>query len=420
MQKDNTKKNIWILSELYYPEQTSTGYLLTKIAEGLAANYAVKVITGPATNFFNSEDCLREEIVNGVEIFRCKGSNLDKNIVTGRLINLVTRSTAILLNSFFKCEKRDYILVVTNPPTLTFVALLVSFVKDCQFITLVHDVYPDVLVTTGLLQSHSPVVKIWNIFNQTIYKNSTAIITLGRDMSKIIRKKLAEGDANKVYCIPNWAETDIVKANNKNHNTLLKELDICQKFVILYAGNMGRTHGVEDLARAAERLREYKDIHFVFLGFGKKKIWLEQYVDGKNIDNVSILPPRPRSEQVIFLNACDLAVVSFIPDMAGISVPSRMYNHMAAGKPIIAVADDWSELAEVIREEEIGWIVKPGDLESLVKTIKFASTHPQLCAEMGRRAANVAQSKYTFARVEQMYKKLFRELFAQENEELSF
>ncbi|MDP5018095.1 MAG: glycosyltransferase, partial [Dolichospermum sp.] len=119
---------------------------------------------------------------------------------------------------------------------------------------------------------------------------------------------------------------------------------------------------------------------------------------------------RPNSEKVISLTACDVAVISFMPGMSGVSVPSRMYNQMAAGKPIIAIADSCSELAQVIQEEQVGWVVQPGDVEGFVDTIKLAAVNPELCEQMGAIAAQVARIKYSFAQADQAYKKLFSEL----------
>ena len=114
------------------------------------------------------------------------------------------------------------------------------------------------------------------------------------------------------------------------------------------------------------------------------------------------------------LNAGDVAIITFVPGMAGISVPSRMYNCMAAGKPIIAMADEDSELAQVICEEDIGWVVRPGDVTGLHKTIETAANHPELCLAMGQRAAQVARSKYTFEHTMQGYKTLLDELLSDE------
>ena len=89
----------------------------------------------------------------------------------------------------------------------------------------------------------------------------------------------------------------------------------------------------------------------------------------------------------MFLNACDVALISFVPGMAGISVPSRLYNVLAAGKPILAVADADSELARVVREEQIGWVIEPDDPAGLARAIRDAKDHPEERLEMGRLRA---------------------------------
>ena len=66
---------------------------------------------------------------------------------------------------------------------------------------------------------------------------------------------------------------------------------------------------------------------------------MQDEVRNEELGNVSLLDQRPRSEQVEFLNACDIAMISLIPGMKGAGVPSRMYNAMAAGKPIIAITE---------------------------------------------------------------------------------
>ncbi|MGL5872233.1 MAG: glycosyltransferase family 4 protein [Xenococcaceae cyanobacterium] len=401
---------ILVLSELYYPEQTSTGYLLTKTAEGLAEEFTVKVIAGPATNFLKSTDAPENEVRNNVEIFRCQGTSFDKDSLFGRLVNLVTRSLTIFWKTLTIAKKDDCIFVVTNPPLLPFVALLIKWLKGCQIVLLIHDVYPEVIVATGLSKSDSPLVKIGQIMNRFLYNQSDRIVTLGRDMSKLALAKLKDKNINKIHCIPNWADNDAVKPIDRASNPLLKEIGVSDRFVILYAGNMGRTHGIEYLAEAAKSLKNNPNIHFVVLGFGAKRKWLEEFVTKENLRSVTILAPRPRSEQTIFLNACDVALISFVPGMAGVSVPSRTYNQMAAGKPIIAVADDWSELAEVVTEEKIGWVISPGDIEGLTSAIETAANNRELCQQMGKQAANVAQTKYDFKRADRDYKKLFKDL----------
>jgi glycosyltransferase involved in cell wall biosynthesis len=89
-----------------------------------------------------------------------------------------------------------------------------------------------------------------------------------------------------------------------------------------------------------------------------------------------------------------------------------MYSQMAAGKPTIVVSDDWSEVAQVVKEEDVGWVVEPDDVDGLVKVIQYAADHPETCAAMGARAAAVACSKYSFEKAIQSYKAVFAEELA--------
>jgi glycosyltransferase involved in cell wall biosynthesis len=87
-----------------------------------------------------------------------------------------------------------------------------------------------------------------------------------------------------------------------------------------------------------------------------------------------------------------------------------MYNHMAAQKPILAVADDWSELVHVVEEERAGWTATPGEVGEIVETIRHASTHPEECRAKGQNALDAAQSIYDFTTVKSRYESLVDEL----------
>jgi glycosyltransferase involved in cell wall biosynthesis len=233
------------------------------------------------------------------------------------------------------------------------------------------------------------------------------IIVLGRDMDRLVKGKL-DKEHSRVIIIPNWADLDSVVPASKDANLLLKELGLGQKFVVQYAGNMGRTHGLESLLDSAEALARDANVHFLFIGTGAKKPWIERLVRERKLTNVTVLGNRPRADQPNFLNACDVSIISFVPGMAGISVPSRMYNIMAAGKPIIAVADSCSEIALVVEEENIGWVVPPGQSDEISKVIKAAYSNPRLLMEMGQRAHLIAEKKYSIASVIDSYHELIK------------
>jgi glycosyltransferase involved in cell wall biosynthesis len=186
---------------------------------------------------------------------------------------------------------------------------------------------------------------------------------------------------------------------------LLKQFNLSEKLVFLYAGNMGHPNDLESIVKCSEKLRDNSEFHFIFLGGGVKKKWLEKKIEQKNLTNVTLLPPRPRSEQNIFLNACDVALVSLVKNMWGVSMPSRTYNILAVGKPILALTEANSEVARVIQEDDLGWIVSPNNPEKLFQTIiEISRKRPQLTA-MGIRARNAAIEKYSVEIAVQKYKK---------------
>jgi glycosyltransferase involved in cell wall biosynthesis len=210
---------------------------------------------------------------------------------------------------------------------------------------------------------------------------------------------------DRVAIIPNWADADMVHPTNRDDNPLLAELGVIDKFVVQYAGNMGFTHGLECLVDAIEKLRSDDDVFFLFIGSGVKKPWLEAKVRELGLSNVRILANRPRGDQPVFLNACDVAVITFKRGMAGVSVPSRMYNILAAGKPIVAVADENSELATLVRDERLGWVVPPGDPNAIVQAVLAARRQPQVLLEIGRRARAVAE-RYSASRAIEGYRRV--------------
>ncbi|MBI3006529.1 MAG: glycosyltransferase family 4 protein [Ignavibacteriales bacterium] len=204
-------------------------------------------------------------------------------------------------------------------------------------------------------------------------------------MHSLVSRKFLNGD-HKVVFIPNWADLQEIAPSSRRKNSLLRELEIGDKFVIQYLGNMGRTHGIEHLFEYVNQLSGQARIHFLFIGSGAKKQWLEDAAKKAGLRNISILPYRSRAEHAMVNNACDLAIISMLPGMSGVSAPSRLYNIMAAGKPVLVVAEDSSELAKVVFEESIGWVVEPGNTQELVAKILKAAKHPKLLRKMGMRA----------------------------------
>lgn len=398
---------LWIVTECYYPEVVSTGQYLTQIAEGLADDFDVKVICGQPNYLSRGAKAQKYEVRNNVEIFRAWSTLFDKNVVVNRVINMLTLGLSMFFCSLRSFRKGDKVFVVTAPPNLPFSTAIACLARGGSYTLLIHDLYPDQLVALGKLRRGSIFTKLLDFGNRWLFKFASKIIVVGRDMHELIQRK-SDGLDIPIVTIPNWADIDAVRPTPRDENLLLRELGVEGKLVVLSAGNIGRPTDIETVARCATMLRDDDRFHFIFVGWGAKGSWLVGEVERKGLHNVSIVGQKPRSEQIVFLNACDIALVSLAKRMWGTAMPSRTYNVMAAGKPILAIADEGSELSRVIADDEIGWHITPGSPELMKRTLLEIYDNRDKLKEMGCRARLAAEGRYSLNTAVAKYREVLK------------
>jgi colanic acid biosynthesis glycosyl transferase WcaI len=389
------RRRLWVVTELFYPEVTSTGYYLTRTAEGLAGTFEVQALCGQPNYLARGVRAPRRERHRDVEIHRVRGTTLDKNVILFKLINMVTLSVSMFVRALRHFRRGDLVLVVTTPPSLPFFTAVASLARGAGYTLLIHDNYPEILVAANKAKEGSTLVRFLDYCNRWLYRYASSIIVVGRDMRELVGRKTAGLDI-PVFTIPNWAELEQVAPAPRDENPLLRELGVADRLVFLYAGNMGYPNDIESITECAARLRDDGRFHFVFLGTGVKRPWLAARIAACSLTNVTLLDPRPRSEQSVFLNACDVALVSLVSKMRGVSMPSRTYNILAAGKPILALTEPGSELDRVVAEDRVGWSVPPEDPDRLLETILLVYESRHLLGAMGDNARRSAVAKYSF------------------------
>ncbi len=387
------KPRLWLVCELYYPEVNATGHYITQIGTGLADEFDVNVICGQPNYLSKGIRAPGRDSYKGTNIYRVWSTTLNKDIVLFRLVNMLTIGASMFLTCLRHFRRGDKVLVVTAPPSLPYSTALAALAKGSSYVVLLHDLYPDILVALGKTARGSLLHTTIEFLNRWLYKHANRLIVVGRDMKDRVLKK-SEGLDVPIEVIPNWSDLDAIDPEPKRSNRLLLEHGLESKFVLMYAGNIGHPTDIRTIVEAADDLKRNNSIHFVFVGSGAKKVWLEREVRERRLENVTILGQLPRDEQNTFLNACDVGLVSLNAGMFGLAMPSRTYNILAAGKPIIALTDAGSELAQVIDEDEVGWHAPPGNRTSLVRMIEQAMSEPSRLDFMGIKARKVAEDKY--------------------------
>lgn len=386
---------ILIATELYYPERTSTGRYLTEIAEGLANSERVVVLCSQPTYSRRGLRAPAREIRNGVDICRVRSTTFDSKYIALRLINALTFAITVFVRALTATSREDRVLVVTNPPVLPFVMALACRIRGAKLHILIHDVYPDLLEVTGHIRAGGPTSRLMTRATRWLYSKASSVIVLGRDMARLIRSRCEI----EPIVIPHWPDPDVRPAP-RSPNPLLADLGIDHHFVLQYAGNMGRTHDLDlllDAARELERSASARlgaPFHLLIIGSGARRRGVEERIVRESLTNVTVVDPLPWDQIQTVLAACDVSVLAFLPGMDGVSVPSRLYNVLASGRPIIGVTGRDSELAYVIEEKRVGWVVEPENLEQLLDAIEQAGAAGAELGNMSERAQKAASETY--------------------------
>jgi colanic acid biosynthesis glycosyl transferase WcaI len=376
-----------VVSELYYPEETSTGYFVTRLAERATAEYEVHAISAQPTYAARGDRAPASEVRNGVRVERRSTTRFDKDVFPLRALNALTVSLFLALGTFERARKGDQVLVVTNPPLLPFTVWCAARLRGARVALLVHDVYPDVLVATGWIARGGFAARVLGRMTTWLYSRVNSLIVIGRDMADLISRR-SPALAASIAVVTNWADTDDIRPLNRDGSQ--------PDFVVLYSGNIGRTHALEALLDAAELLREDRRIRFVISGSGGKRGQVETRIRSRGLGNVSLQDAVPRMQLGTHLASASLCVVALVPGMYGVSVPSRMYNIMAAGRPLLAIADRNSEIWRVVREHDIGWTLDADSpATAIADAIRQAADSPEAVRAAGARAREAALAHYT-------------------------
>lgn len=386
-------QKLWIATELFYPEETSTSFILTKIANRLSEKYAVEVVCGNAVYDLHQKS-ESFTLDSKVRVHRIKGFSGDKNSLVSRSLRFVLLSWSLFFYLYRNVKKGEKVLMVTNPAPLLILVSLLKRWRKIHLVILVHDVFPENTIPAGILSSKESVIyRIFKRIFDKAYSGADELIVLGRDMKKVLAVKTKKFKRKPVIrIIENWSDAEHIYPIPKEK--LLPDDSVLKNRVVFqYAGNIGRVQGLLELLEVIKRVNN-ELLAFYFVGEGAVKNKMKDFVASNGLSNVFFGDAYSREEQAEVLNKADVAFVSLAPGMFGLGVPSKTYNILAAGKPVLYIGEKNTEIDLLVNEKNIGYSFQ--NAEDLVHFFNNFNENSVSDLEIKKiNARNVAESEFS-------------------------
>lgn len=400
---------ILLLTLVFSPDGVSTAQLMSELASDLRARgHELTVLT--ATPHYNVESEARasqplrplfgglvyESEYHGIPVYHArvpsKSGRLGGRVGGYAVFHAISTVAGLVLGKRF-----DVILAPSPPLTIGLSATLLSRWWRIPFIFNVQEIYPDIAVHLGLLRNRS-VIRAMEFVERLVYERASAVVVISDWFRRILRAKGVPD--HKLRVIPNFVDVDFMQPQPRD-NDFARHHGLHDRFVVLYAGNIGLTQGFETILESARALRDLQDVCFVIIGDGVRQAWLRSEITALGLRNVLLLNYQPRSLVPQIYATSDLCLVPLKRGAAWGTFPSKIYTIMAAGRPALVVADADSEAAWLVAEAECGFLVPPENPAALAETIRnaYRDRHglPGL-GDNGRRYVVAHHSRETVAR----------------------
>jgi colanic acid biosynthesis glycosyl transferase WcaI len=378
--------HIIIYSQYYPPEVGAPQTRLHELAMGLMKRgIQVTVLTAmpnyPLGYIYSGYGgWSKVEEIDGIRVIRTAIFPTQSTAKLPRLLSYFSFIFSSLLFGSWRIEQADFVLTESPPLFLGVAGLLLNRWKGARWIFNISDLWPESVVELGILSQTSFGYKISKVLERFLYKKSWLVT----GQSRTILDYLHEHFPDVRTChLPNGVDTKFFRADE----TVSKR----ERFHFIYAGLHGLAQGLDQALLALQKLPANSGINLTFVGDGPEKKHLIQMAGELKLDRAFFLESVPKKKMPEILNSADVILVPLKMQLTG-AVPSKLYEAMAMGKPIILIAA--SEAASIVNDANCGIVVQPGDVEGLRSAMMDLKSNPEKCMQMGLNGRRAAVRKY--------------------------
>ncbi len=405
---------VLILHMRYRPDATGTGPLVTELAEDLsAAGEDVTVVTsiphygrGEIPSEYRAM-LVHKSAESGVKVYRTLSPVPHVGNALGRGLDYAIY-TVLASFSAMALGDVDVVLCVAPPITVGFSGWLVGLRRRCPVVFNAQDIWPDGLIKMGRIRNRG-LVALFRWTENFVYRISTRITVVSQGMRDNL---LAKGvKASRVEVIPNWVDTNRIRPAAPS-GSFREEHGLTDRFVVLFAGNIGFASALDSVLDAANLLKDDPRIVFLIVGEGSAKPALLRKAEECELDNVRFLTTQPAEAFPDVLASCDITLVPLLREMGSLSVPSKTLAFMAGGRPVLASVPEDSDVRRILAEAECGTSVAPEDPHALAQAVRSLAGQQELLKLYGQNARSYVVENYSRSSLTGRYHTLLREVAA--------
>lgn len=410
---------ILLITTFYAPDLGPGAALFTMLSEELVTlGHRVSVLaavphypTGTVSSPFRGH-LIQREVCNGIDITRVWVPSVNRARLGLRLMTFVIYQ----LLSTIAGLRRSYDLVLAGNPALeVFLPFLVlAVLRRKPAIFSVHDLYPQVGVKLGVFR-HRWVVSLVQALEDFCLRRAACVRVLSEGFRQAIR---ARGVADsKILLIWDWLDPDFIRPMPRA-NPFSIHWGLDRSFVVMYAGNMGLSQGLESVLSAAAVLSVQPEIQVVLVGDGAGRTALQERALSSGLTNVRFLPfQRPQTLPLVLASA-DVSLVCLKRGVSADSVPSKFYSILASGRPVVASVDRESDTYHLVQTARCGLCVEPEDPQALASAILSLHRDKGLCARLGANGREYVVSHHGRAAAAQEFHRAISSLAIQDKRSL--
>jgi len=405
--------DITVLCPHFAPDSAPTGDVITRLVEELARRgHRLHVVTSlPWYRHHAVEEEWKGRLVRRETTPWGRISRIHP-FATRNKANLFMRAaafgvftTASLMTAAIGA-RTDVVLAMSPPLTLGPAGWLVARRMGAPFVFNIQDVYPDAAVRVGAI-SDPRVIGALTRLERFSYARADAVTVLSDDLRASLSDRVT--DPSRIRVIPNFVDTQRISPGPRM-NSYRTDLGIEDQTVVLYAGNVGYSQPLELVVEAARRLTARADLRFVINGEGSQRAELEAEAAG--LDNLDIVDFQPPERLPEVLAAGDIHLVLLKEGLASVSVPSKLYSILAAGRPVVASVDRGTEVERVLDGAGAGVACRPGDVDGFIAALLALADDPERRAAAGSAGRAFAEGWLSPGAVAGAYEQLFEDLLA--------